>query len=427
MIVGAGYTGLWTAYYLKAAEPSLCVLVLEREHAGFGASGRNGGWVSGFFSGPARVYERRGGSAGFMALQRAMFATVDEVGRFLAEHGVQADFRKGGQVTAALDEAQALRLREWVRAERARGYSEEDLRELDAAAVARRLRIQGARAGSYSPHVARVHPVKLLLGLAAAAERLGVVIHERTPVLELAAHEARTAAGAVRARWVVRACEGYTPQLRGMRRALAPVNSSMIITEPLPAGAWAQIGWDGAELLGDGAHVYCYAQRTADGRIALGGRGVPYRVGSASGGSGATPARTIAQLTDTLHAMFPAAAGARVEHAWSGVLGVPRDWCVSVQADPRSGLAWAGGYVGLGVAAANLAARTLRDVILERPSELTALPWVGRAPRRWEPEPLRWAEINGLYALYRRADRSERRRGRPSRLAELLDRASGRE
>ncbi|HWX75665.1 MAG TPA: FAD-dependent oxidoreductase, partial [Solirubrobacteraceae bacterium] len=146
VIVGAGYTGLWTAYYLKAAEPSLCVLVLEREHAGFGASGRNGGWVSGFFSGPARVYERRGGSAGFMALQRAMFATVDEVGRFLAEHGVQADFRKGGQVTAALDEAQALRLREWVRAERARGYSEEDLRELDAAAVARRLRIQGARA-----------------------------------------------------------------------------------------------------------------------------------------------------------------------------------------------------------------------------------------------------------------------------------------
>ena len=111
-IVGAGYTGLWTAYYLKLAEPALRVLVLERERAGYGASGRNGGWVSGFFTGPARVYERRGGRAGLLALQRAMFETVDEVGRFLLEHGVDADFVKDGHVTVAVNEAQAVRLRE---------------------------------------------------------------------------------------------------------------------------------------------------------------------------------------------------------------------------------------------------------------------------------------------------------------------------
>jgi glycine/D-amino acid oxidase-like deaminating enzyme len=426
-IVGAGYTGLWTAYYLKLAEPSLRVLVLERERAGYGASGRNGGWVSGFFSGPARVYERRGGREGLLALQRAMFATVDEVGRFLIEHGVDADFVKDGHLTVALNDAQALRLRESVREARARGYAEQDLGEIDAAALARRVRVEGARGGAFSPHVARAHPVKLLLGLAAAAERLGVTIHESTPVSEIRPHEARTPMGPVRARWVVRASEGYTARLHGLGRALAPVNSSMIVTEPLPAHAWQEIGWKGAEVLSDSAHVYCYVQRTADGRIAIGGRGVPYRFASATGAAGETGQATIAQLHERLGSMFPAAAAVPLDHAWSGVLGVPRDWCVSVQADAGSGLAWAGGYVGLGVAGANLAGRTLRDLILGRSSALTALPWVGRTPPRWEPEPLRWLAINGLYALYRQADRAERRRGRASRLARALDAVSGRQ
>ena len=124
--------------------------------------------------------------------------------------------------------------------------------------------------------------------------------------------------------------------------------------------------------------------------------------------------------------MFPTAGALPIAHAWSGVLGVPRDWCVSVAADPRSGLAHAGGYVGEGVAASNLAARTLCDLILARPSELTGLPWVGREPRRWEPEPLRFAGIRSVYALYRAADRLERLRGSPSRLARLVDRLSAR-
>jgi glycine/D-amino acid oxidase-like deaminating enzyme len=425
-IVGAGYTGLWTAYYLKAAEPSLRVVVLEREQAGFGASGRNGGWVSGFFSGPARVYERNGGHAGFLALQREMFATVDEVGRFLAAHGVEADFVKDGEVTVALDDAQAVHLREWVREAHEQGYDEADLHELSADALQQRLRICGARCGVFSPHVARVHPVKLLAGLAAEAERLGVRIHERTPVLEIRPHEARTPVGTVRARWVVRATEGYTARLRGLRRALAPVNSSMIITEPLPQSTWDEIGWAGAEVLSDGAHVYCYLQRTADGRIAIGGRGLPYRFGSNTGGAGETPAATVALLKERLAAMFPAAASAQIDHAWSGVLGVSRDWCVSLQADREKGLAWAGGYVGQGVASANLAGRTLRDLLLGDSTALTELPWVGRRARRWEPEPIRWVAINGLYALYRQADRIERERGRPARLAAVLDRVSGR-
>jgi glycine/D-amino acid oxidase-like deaminating enzyme len=225
---------------------------------------------------------------------------------------------------------------------------------------------------------------------------------------------------------VVRATEGYTAGLRGCRRTLVPMNSSMIVTEPLDEGVWREIGWSGGELLSDGAHVYAYLQRTADGRIAIGGRGVPYRFGSRTDGRGETAAGTVASLRAKLHAMFPAAAGANIEHAWSGVLGVSRDWCATVDADPATGLAWAGGYVGEGVAASNLAARTLRDLILGKPTSLTALPWVGRRPRLWEPEPLRWGAVRGVYALYRQADRLERRTQRPSRLARLVDAVSGR-
>ena len=426
VIVGAGYTGLWTAYYLKRAQPSLNVVVLERERVGFGASARNGGWVSGFFSGPARVYERAGGKAALHELQREMFATVDEIARFLSGHGLDADFVKRGHLSVALDAAQARRLREEVARQRRLGLGEEDLCELDAGQLADRVRVAGARAATFSPHVARVHPAKLLTGLATAVEQLGVSIHEATPVSEIRPGEAHTAAGTVRARWVVRATEGYSARLPGLRRALVPMNSSMIITQPLPHTRWEQIGWRGAEVISDAAHVYAYLQRTADGRIAIGGRGVPYRFASRTGGAGETSRVTVRRLHEQLLRMFPAAQGVAIEHAWSGVLGVARDWCVSVYADPSTGLAWAGGYVGEGVAAANLAGRTLCDLVLGRQTSLTTLPWVGRTPRRWEPEPLRWAGIRGMYALYRLADRSERRWGRPSPLARLLDVASAR-
>jgi glycine/D-amino acid oxidase-like deaminating enzyme len=425
-IVGAGYTGLWTAYYLKRARPSLRIVVLEAEQAGFGASGRNGGWVSGFFSGPSRLYERSGGRAAYVALQREMFATVGEIGEVLERERIDADFVAGGHLQVALNAAQVARVREHVRQLHAYGLDESDVRELAGDELDARVRVRAARMAAYSPHVARVHPAKLLVGLAHAVERSGVTIHERTPVRELTPGRARTDRGVVRARWIVRATEGYTASLRGLRRALVPINSSMIVTEPLAPSVWREIGWQRREVIDDAAHVFVYLQRTEDGRIAIGGRGVPYRFGSRTDGDGQIARATVDQLRAKLHAMFPAVDGVAIEHAWSGVLGVARDWGVTVDADARGGLAWAGGYVGEGVAAANLAARTLRDLLLDEPSELTALGWVGRRPRRWEPEPLRWASIRGVYALYRLADRGERRSGHSSRLGRLADRASGR-
>src|ERR1700694_2619322 len=313
-IVGGGYTGLWTAYYLKRAQPSLRIVVLEREMVGFGASGRNGGWVSGFFSGPPRAYQRRGGAEAYATMQRAMFDTVDEVARVIAEHSIDADYVKGGLLRVALNEAQAVRLRGDLQSARQRGLDERDLRELDPDELRGRLRVAGARAAGFSPHVARVHPAKLLVGLAQTVERLGVEIYEDTHVLEIRPREARTRAGSVHARWVVRATEGYTAELPRLRRLLVPMNSSMIVTEPLSAAAWEQIGWDGRELLGDAAHVYVYLQRTEDGRIAIGGRGVPYRYGSRTDGSGDTAPATVESLRAKLLTMFPDAAGVEIDH-----------------------------------------------------------------------------------------------------------------
>jgi glycine/D-amino acid oxidase-like deaminating enzyme len=425
-IVGAGYTGLWTAWYLKAADPSLHVVVLEREGAGYGASGRNGGWLSGLLAGSREAWAAEHGREAVVAAQRAMFATVDEVAAWCAEQQVDCDLVKGGTLDVATSAPAQRRLEAALAEERSWGFGEEDWRALDAAEVAARVRVRDARGGLFSPHCARVQPAKLVRGLAAAVERAGVPIFEDTPVTELRPHVAVTARGDVRARWIVRATEGYTAGLAGERRSLVPLNSAMVATVPLGADFWSRTGWDGCETLLDAQHAYCYLQRTADGRIAIGGRGVPYRFGSRTDRAGEVADRTVEQLRARMGHLFEGLADVRIDHAWAGVLGVARDWCPSVGADPATGIAWAGGYVGDGVSTTNLAGRTLRDLILGQDTGLTGLPWVGHRSRPWEPEPLRWLGIHGVYALYRRADRDEERTGRASRVAALADRVAGR-
>jgi glycine/D-amino acid oxidase-like deaminating enzyme len=208
------------------------------------------------------------------------------------------------------------------------------------------------------------------------------------------------------------------------------MNSSLVVTEPLPAQVWDAIGWAGRETLGDFAHVYMYAQRTADDRIAFGGRGKPYRFASAVDADGIMPAETVAALRGLLAEFFPALGDVRVDHAWSGVLGVPRDWSATVSYDRLTGLGHAGGYVGTGVTATNLAGRTLADLVLRRDTELTTLPWVNHRARRWEPEPLRWLGVQAMYAAYRAADRAEGTAGGPGRAttspwARIADLVSG--
>ncbi|MFI7632707.1 NAD(P)/FAD-dependent oxidoreductase [Nonomuraea sp. NPDC049400] len=429
-IVGGGYTGLWTAYYLKKAEPGLRIAILEKEFAGFGASGRNGGWLSAEFAGSRKRHAKARGRQAMIDLQHAMFRSVDEVIEVTREEGIDADIHKGGLIHVATNPAQRRRLREELEDLRTWGYGEEDMRLLDRDEQRERVQVAGTLEAAYSPHCARIQPAKLAVGLAEAVARLGVDIFEDTTVTAIrprregAQAAAITTRGAVSADYVIRATEGFTASLAGQHRHWLPMNSSMIVTEPLPPEVWKHIGWQGNELLGDEAHAYIYAQRTADDRIAIGGRGVPYRYGSRTDVRGATQPQTVALLWRMLVKLFPAAADARIQHSWCGVLGVPRDWCSTVHLDHATGLGWAGGYVGSGVTTTNLAGRTLRDLVLRQDTELTALPWVGRQVRQWEPEPLRWTGVQLIYALFRAADRRENDHGTTTspyaRLANLI-------
>jgi glycine/D-amino acid oxidase-like deaminating enzyme len=386
-IVGAGYTGLWTAYYLAQADPSLRIAVIEAEYAGFGASGRNGGWCSGLFPVGVGALARRHGREQAIAMHRALAATVDEVGRAAAAEGIDCSYVKGGTVALARSAAQLRRAE--AEAAEAQEYGL-DLMLLGAAQARDRCGASGVVGGTFSPDCAALQPAALVRGLAAAVERHGVAIYEGTRALRLSRGSVLTDHGTVRADVVIRALEGYTAGLAGHKRTLAPVYSLMIATEPLPPEMWERIGLARRETFTDHRHLIVYGQRTADDRLAFGGRGAPYHFGSrVSPGYDREPA-VFAALRGALTDLF--GIDPPVAYRWGGPLGIPRDWMPSVGL--ADGLGWAGGYVGDGVAATNLAGRTLADLVTGKESELTGLPWAGHRSRRWEPEPLRWLGIN---------------------------------
>jgi glycine/D-amino acid oxidase-like deaminating enzyme len=279
--------------------------------------------------------------------------------------------------------------------------------------------------GTYTPHCAAIHPERLVRGLAEVVSRRGVSLFERTPVLRIDPGQLVTATGTVRARYLIRATEGYTARLPGLRRTVAPVYSLMIATAPLPQSVWAEIGLAGRPTFSDLRHLIIYGQRTADGRLAFGGRGAPYHLGSAVRPSFDRVPAVFAALRRTLAELFPVLGDVAVTHGWGGPIGVPRDWCASVGLDRSTGLGWAGGYVGDGVATTNLAGRTLADLITGTDSEITRLPWVGHRSPLWEPEPLRWFGVNAGLQVMSLADRQEARTGRPSRAAQMMGRFLG--
>ncbi len=430
-IVGGGFTGLWTARSLLEADPTLRVVVVEKEVVGFGASGRNGGWCSALFAASDARIERQHGHDAAMSMRRAMQASVDEVGAAAAADGIDCRYEKGGTIVAARSAAQVQRSTDEIDEARAFGLGEEDLRWLDAGEATKVLGAKGVLGATFTPHCAAIDPARLVRGLADTLERRGVTVLEGTEVLAIEPATAgqrprvRTAFGTVVADVVVRALEGWTPTLAGAAREIAPVYSLMVATEPLPAEFWADAGLDGRPTFADHRHVIIYGQRTADDRIAFGGRGAPYHIGSSVRPSFDRDPGVFKMLRETLVELFPALVDARITHRWGGPVGVPRDWHSSVGYERESGIAWAGGYVGDGVSTTNLAGRTLADLIVGRDSELVRLPWVGHRSPRWEPEPLRWLGINmGLWAT-KAADRTELRNGQPSWIAARMERLLG--
>ncbi len=419
-VVGAGFTGLWTAYYLAEAAPDLRIAVLEAQVAGYGASGRNGGWCSALFPAATSSLAAMAGREAALAQHQAMRASVDEVARAAAAEGIDAQLAKGGTITLARSPAQWHRAQGEVADARAWGRDESDVRLLEREEALAVLNGSHTLGATYTPDCAAIHPARLVRGLAEAVERRGVQIYEGTRVTAIEPGLARTATGTVRADHVVRATEGYTPGLPGQSRTVVPVYSLVIATEPLAPEVWAEIGLARRETFSDHRHLIIYGQRTADDRLVFGGRGAPYHFGSRVHPDFDRDQRVFARLYATLLDLFPVLRGTRVTHSWGGPLGIPRDWCASVGLDSATGLAWAGGYVGDGVSTTNLAGRTLRDLILRHDTELTRLPWVGHRSPAWEPEPLRWLGINtGLLAMGA-ADAEESLTGRPSLVARVV-------
>jgi Glycine/D-amino acid oxidases (deaminating) len=422
-IAGAGFTGLWTAYYLQSVEPALRIAVLEKEIAGFGASGRNGGWCSALFPVSAATLAREAGPDAAVAQYAAMRDSVAEVARAVAAEGLDADLALGGTVVLARSQPQLARAREEVAESDEYGIGTS---LLDAAAARARLAATDVVGATYTPHCAAIQPAKLVRGLAELVEGRGAQVYEQTAVTAVEPHVVRTTRGAVRAGHVVRATEGYTARLRGLRRTIAPVYSLIIATEPLPDRVWDEIGLRERETFSDHRHLIIYGQRSADGRLVFGGRGAPYHYASRIEPGYDRVPRVFDALRETVVELFPVLRDVAITHRWGGPLGIARDWHASVGLDHATGLAWAGGYVGDGVSTANLAGRTLADLITGRSTALTALPWVGHRSRAWEPEPLRWLGANtGLRAMTW-ADHAEQRRGRPSRLASAVNGILGR-
>ncbi|WP_166828299.1 NAD(P)/FAD-dependent oxidoreductase [Brevibacterium limosum] len=449
VIVGGGLTGLWSAYYARRAHPDWSITIIEARHIGYGASGRNGGWLSTLMPGNrakfaeavdrARKDDPDGpvGSAGLdgvasvRAFQSALFDSIDEVLEVCATEGIDAHQVRGGHIDIAQSEAGLSRLGDLFEGNEKFGYGAEDMQFLDAEATRAHINVDGALGSIFFPGTAAVDPALLTQGLARTLRESGVTICEATSARHIRKDSVATDRGPVYADTIFVCLEGYSdtvggelPGLNG--RQVIPVFSSMIATEPLSAEAWESIGWEGRECLGDTAHTFIYAQRTADERIALGGRGAPYAYRSGLPGDGKVPAEVVDLLAGRLSSLFPDL-DFEVAHAWRGALGVTRDWCAGIFFDRQQRIGVARGYAGHGVTATHLAAKTLLDRAAGASTPLTGLPWNDHFSGQWEPEPIRWLGIRSMYRIFGIADSWEAATGakKTSLLARFGSRLAG--
>ena len=415
VIMGAGYTGLWTALRLTESSPDLSILVLDKEIAGFGASGRNGGWCSALFPTSTGALIERHGIDHARALRAAMVDAVDSVGKYAKQLSINCDFLKGGTMMLARSEIQLHKAHATLQDARLTDGDQHEWR--DPAHALRGTDVLGA---VFDPSCARLHPAQLVRGLAKELENRGVVIAEQTEVLRYAPHTVETNRGVIKAGVVVDGMEGYRSALRQTKRHSLPLYSLMIATEPLPDALFDDIGLEHGMTFSDFRSLIIYGQRTADNRIAFGGRGAPYHFGSAIKPEYDRVPRVFDALWRTLTDLFPEVSQYRVTHQWGGVLGVPRDWHTSVTFDQKSGIGRAGGYVGDGVGLSHLAGFTLADLITGANTNRTWLPFVHHASPKWEPEPLRYLGATAAIIGVDLADRIEARTGKPSLVSKLI-------
>lgn len=429
VVVGAGYSGLWTAYYLKQHQPSLSVVILEADTVGQGASGRNGGWLMGGFNGDVGYLNQLHGEQRRVA-KALIQDTISEVASVCTRHHIDCDLVHGGNLRVAARYSEQLHT---ITAEldywRQHGFGEEDIRWLSQPELDKQVLMHHGQAALFTPHCARIHPAKLVCGLADVVKSLGVDIYENTPVLHIEQRNTdglsrlKTPSGSVSAPIFVPAVEGYLRQLSKLGRFTLPVQSLLIATEPLSLAQWDEIGLANRATFSDASRIVTYGQRSPDNRLVFGARG-GYCFGAKIhtefgfdvamfNGYDANAHNTLGDFRyrrQLLQALFPQLQSVNITHGWGGTLAMARNFSPHAIFDRGAGVGLLGGYGGEGVGAANLFARTLVDLILARDSVLTTMPWAfadkpNKVLKTWEPEPFRWLAYRSITAVFAWEDR----------------------
>lgn len=408
-ILGAGYTGLWTAYYLLRHDPGLKVSIVEREIAGYGASGRNGGWCSPRFPVSAGLMAKRWGAEAARSVLMALQSAVDEIRDVSERESIDTCFRAAGTLTVARGAHQLPALQSSYRTYERLGLASR-YEFLSPEEVAERVRVTDVHGGLYTPDGASIHPGRLVRGLARAVEAHGGVIYEQTAVTGFRGSSSPglvTEAGELRARKaIVLAGEAYLTRLHKLHRALLPVYSLISLTEPLTDAQWSTIGWHNGENLASTRNTVVYLTKTPDGRILFGSRGAPYQFASQITDEQDRHAETHALIQRSLLEWFPSLEGIRFTHSWGGPVGMPIDWTPAVRFSPATRIGFAGGYTGQGVSATNLAGQMLAGMITGRHTGFETLPFAQRRSPHWIPEPLRWLAVRYMQGAFLRIDES---------------------
>ena len=425
VIVGGGVSGLWTAWSLCAADPALSIAVMEAEHLGFGASGRNGGIVATKSVGNRELFHRHAGREAVLVIERELERSMHQIVNDLGAGNIDA--RHGGWLQVARSPSEQARIEALLASGRKWGFSEERLRLLSAGQLRALINVDGVTGALYSPENFSVDPVKLLYRLATLLKARGVRIFTRSRTEPVGAKILQVNGHRIGWRRLVIATEAYSVQQRGWERRVLPLISSVVATKPLSTEQWEQIGWRNFEGLAGTAHTFFYAKRTEDGRILIGGRGKAYHYGSRFDDNGKVAESTVDSIMKMAKDLFPALE-LEPEYAWCGPLAIMRDWSPFVQHDRAADIVRLGGYAGQGMVAAHLAGRIAADLLLGRSTPLTSSAWVRSPPRRWEPEPFRWLGATTLNAAYSLADMTEKRfrMRRTSRIARWANALSGR-